>query len=197
MRTWTDAGAHEYRRRQQRTGAQHDQFRRYPLDRSVRPLDLHACATAPLDDQSAHKGVCANRQIRSRTRRREITDRARHAQPAEFVHRLRTGSIGPRVVLVGAIRIAERARRLEERQMLRQQFRVRIATDRDRPGVAVIRRVAEVEVAFEALERRQNAVPRPRRIAEARPLVVVLRHAAQRDGGVHRARSAHHATTRK
>ncbi len=160
-------------------------------------LDLHAGAPTPVDDQPANERVRANRQIRPRARRRQVTDGARHAQPTEFVHRLRSRAERPRIVAVGAVGVTERARRFQKCAVLRQQFLRRIPAYRNRPCVAVIRRIAEIEIAFEPLERRQHAVPGPRAIAETRPLVVVLGYAAQRDGRVHRARSTDHPAARE
>ena len=152
----------------------------------------------PVDDQPANERVRANRQIRPHARRREIADGARHAQPTELVHRLRSRAERPRIVARRGSR-GSRARAPTSRNApcCGSSSSRRIPADRDRPCVAVIRRIAEIEIAFEPLERGQHAVPGPRAIAEARPLVVVLRHAAQRDGRVHRARSADHAAARE
>ena len=118
-------------------------------------------------------------------------------QPPQLVHRMRPRAPAVRVVRILAAREAEFVARLQPRLVHAGQFIPPIAPDADRPRVAVVRAIAEVEVPFEPLERRENVLPGPFRVAFSRPTVVILGHASQRDGRVHRARPARHASARE
>lgn len=54
----------------------------------------------------------------------------------------------------------------------------------------MVRLIAEVEVAFEALEGGKHLLPGPLGVPGGRPAVVVLGHPAQGDCGVHGTRTA-------
>ena len=133
---------------------------------------------------------------RARTAAREIGARRADALAVDLVHRVRADAGGRRVVRVGATREAELEARLDERGLPRHELRGRVPPDRDRAALAVPL-VVEVEIRLEPLERRQALLPRPLGEPERGPLVVVVRHAAQRDARVHRRRPADDATARK
>lgn len=164
---------------------------------AVRVLHLDPDAATGLEQQAPHQGARTDAEVGPGPCRRQVADGAGDAQAAELVHRVRPRTPAVRCVGVGAVGIAERAGGVQERLLLRHQLCGRVAADADGSGVAVVGRLREVQVPFQAPVRGQHPVPGPLGIAGSGPFCVIFGRAAQSDGGVDGARTAHHPPARK
>ena len=152
----------------------------------VKPRAISApVARGPVEQDAPHIGLGADRQVRPPPHlRREIRHRARHA-PVALVDRGRDrhDAVLPRAVLVRHERQPALLQHLGDRADEAGPVRHRIAADRDRAVLAVIRAV-EIQIAFELAEVGQHRVPVPAGCAELLPAVVVGRRAAIGDQSV-------------
>ena len=179
-----DAGAHEHRWRLDRAGREHNPAAFDRLDDAV-GLHLQPADSPAGDDDPPHQGARPDREVRALAGRREIGQVGADAHPFPLVHRVRPGAGGGRIVVVGAVGIAERPAGVEEDALERHQLPGRVTPDRDR-AVDAVELVRHVLVRLQADERGEAARPGPLRTAGLRPLVVVPGLAAQSNAGVHR-----------
>src|SRR6185312_14019440 len=99
-------------------------------------------------------------------------NRRGNAQAPELVHRARARTPAVGVIGVLAAREAEFVARFEPRLVNLRELVPAVTPDAYRAGVAVVRLVAEIEVAFEAFERREHLLPRPFGVSFSRPAVI-------------------------
>ena len=99
------------------------------------------------------------------------------------------------MVVVSDLVEAEVPADVEEGPLCRDQFVLAPAADHDRAAAAVHLGCA-ARVVLQATEVRQHVFPAPGVVAERRPLVVIRRHAAKRDRGVHGRGAPNHTATR-
>ncbi len=156
---------------------------RHPHPRRVRPVALHL--------QRRHQRLADDLEIAAPPRGLQIAVVGRHPAPGDAVDRIGRGTSAGRRVMVLAPAIAEADGGLHQRPIHTPPRLRRRPIDRDRAGVAVIRRVAEIPIGFQFAERRQHRVPAPPRTARLFPAREIVGHRADRDLPVDGGTAAH------
>ena len=154
----------------------------------------HADAALALEDQGLGHRALVDREVPPRARRVEIAEGGALAAALGDRHLRHADAFLRRAVLVGIVGQADllggRDHHLEQRHLVAR----RVGDPQHAVAAAELVRAA-VE-AFHPLEDRQHVLVAPAAVAELRPVVVVLRLAADEDHAVDRARAAQHLAAR-
>ena len=189
-----DAGQLEQLRRVDRAAGD-DHLARGPR-LPLRPADgiAHADAALAFEDQRLGHRALLDHKVRPRARRVEIAIGRALAAALGDRHLRHADAFLGLAVLVG---IEGQADALGGRDhLLQQRHLVARRVGDAQHAVAAAELVGAAVVALHALEDRQHVLVAPAAIAELRPVVVVLRLAADIDHAVDRARAAQHLAAR-
>ena len=179
----TDAAAQEQGRRSVRAGRQDDGAGLEPgtVD------EAHADGPMPVKRDLRDRGIRPNGEVRTSGRGRQVGQGRADAQALGIgVHGRPAGTHRPRPIVILKHREPGRLEGSEPRRRDVGQRLGRVAADREWAVAAVPRFPAEVVIALESAEGRQDVLERPALGAERRPAVVVGRRAAEGEGGIGR-----------
>jgi len=190
MRLGPDAGKHHDLRCGDRARANDDLVSANPLDLAV-ALHLHAHGPSLLEQNTVGRAVGQDAQIGPAARRRQVGQGRALAHTVNRIQRKRANAGRVRPICVGAFGKAGRATSLHPGRLVRPPRVLGIAAHPDRAVVTVKVGRPEVEVVLHLAIVGQDLVESPAVVAHRRPRLEILRHAAQKDLGVDRARAAH------
>ena len=153
------------------------------VSRLAAHIDVHATdmRAIALELQRVDDRLTDDREVGAPTRRLEIAVVGRDAQPLSAVDRVGSDAGASRCIVVFAPRIAETQRRLSQRPVDRAPLIDGRAIDWQGAAVAVIGRVAEIDVGFKLAEVGEAGLPAPARRAHGGPVLEILGNAADGD----------------
>src|SRR5918995_2648261 len=143
--------------------------------------DAFGMGAIAFEGERVDHGIADDRQVGAVARRFEVTVIDRNAQALSAVDRVGRHAGSLRRVVVVAPAVAQRHRRFHQSAVDVAPLLDGRAIDRDRAALAVIRRIAEIDIAFQPAEVRQDLLPAPALGAVGDPVFEVLWNAADGD----------------